>query len=215
MIQLNQVQFNYSTKLFSKQTTENGNLHFDMQLSKGENVAISGASGSGKSTLLNLIAGFIYPNSGEIILDGVNHSNSKPYQRPVSMLFQSNNLFNHLSIADNIGLGIKPNLKLSTDEQMALQTVAEQVGVSTMLSRKPAELSGGQQQRVALARCLLRDKPILLLDEPFSALDKALRMEMLALIMEVSNTKDLTLMLVTHQPDEVRSFVDREIVLAG
>ncbi len=187
------------------------NMHFDLTINQGEKVAIIGASGAGKSTLLNLIAGFLFADSGEIWLDGDNHSQSKPHQRPISILFQAHNLFNHLTLADNIGLGIQPNLKLSDEEKQQIISIAKQVGLSDMLAKKPEQLSGGQQQRVALARCLLRDKPILLLDEPFSALDKNLRQEMLALLAQLCEKKNLTLLIVTHQVEEIEQFVDRII----
>ncbi len=186
-------------------------MFFDLTIKQGEKVAIIGASGAGKSTLLNLIAGFLFADSGEIWLDGNNHSQSKPHQRPISILFQAHNLFNHLTVADNIGLGIKPNLKLSDSEKQQIIKIAEQVGLADMLNKKPEQLSGGQQQRVALARCLLRDKPILLLDEPFSALDKNLRQEMLALLAQLCKKKNLTLLIVTHQIEEIEQFVDRII----
>ncbi len=196
---------------FQFQSDKATNMHFDLTINQGEKVAVIGASGTGKSTLLNLIAGFLFADSGEIWLDGSNHSQSKPHQRPISMLFQDHNLFNHLTVADNIGLGIQPNLKLSNVEKQQIIDIAEQVGLSDMLNKKPEQLSGGQQQRVALARCLLRDKPILLLDEPFSALDKGLRQEMLALLAQLCDKKNLTLLIVTHQIEEIEQFVDRII----
>ncbi|KOE52857.1 thiamine ABC transporter ATP-binding protein, partial [Aggregatibacter actinomycetemcomitans serotype b str. SCC4092] len=162
-----------------------------------------------KSTLLNFIAGFVLPTRGEIWLNGENHTRSAPYERPVSMLFQENNLFPHLTVQQNLALGLKTSLKLTALEQQQLAQVADAVGLGAFLSRLPNSLSGGQKQRVALARCLLRDKPILLLDEPFSALDPELRMEMLNLIDELCRSKHLTLLLVTHQPSELAGKVDR------
>ncbi|MBN6062886.1 thiamine ABC transporter ATP-binding protein [Aggregatibacter actinomycetemcomitans] len=184
-------------------------MEFDLQVVAGERVAVVGSSGAGKSTLLNLIAGFVLPTRGEIWLNGENHTRSAPYERPVSMLFQENNLFPHLTVQQNLALGLKTSLKLTALEQQQLVQVADAVGLSAFLSRLPNSLSGGQKQRVALARCLLRDKPILLLDEPFSALDTELRMEMLNLIDELCRNKSLTLLLVTHQPSELAGKVDR------
>lgn len=186
-------------------------MHFDLHIQQGEKVAIIGASGSGKSTLLNLIAGFIFADTGQILLNRQEHTHSKPHQRPVSMLFQDNNLFNHLTITQNIGLGLQPRLNFSKQQLSQIQLVAQQVGLQDLLTRKPAELSGGQKQRVALARCLLRDKPILMLDEPFSALDKSLRLEMMGLLNELCEQKNLTLLLVTHQPEELAKLVTRTI----
>ena len=184
-------------------------MMFDLQVVEGERIAIVGPSGAGKSTLLNLIAGFVLPTRGEVWLNGENHTQSAPYERPVSMLFQENNLFPHLTVQQNLALGLKTSLKLTALEQDQIEQVADAVGLTAFLSRLPNSLSGGQKQRVALARCLLRDKPILLLDEPFSALDPELRMEMLNLIDELCHSKKLTLLLVTHQPSELTGKVDR------
>ena len=184
-------------------------MAFDLQVAAGERIAIIGPSGAGKSTLLNLIAGFVLPTQGNIWLNGENHTRSAPYERPVSMLFQENNLFPHLTVQQNLALGLKTSLKLTTLEQDQIEQVADAVGLTSFLSRLPNSLSGGQKQRVALARCLLRDKPILLLDEPFSALDPELRMDMLNLIDELCHSKNLTLLLVTHQPSELTGKVER------
>ena len=184
-------------------------MTFDLQVAAGERIAIIGPSGAGKSTLLNLIAGFVLPTQGNIWLNGKNHTRSAPYERPVSMLFQENNLFPHLTVQQNLVLGLKTSLKLTALEQDQIEQVADAVGLTSFLSRLPNSLSGGQKQRVALARCLLRDKPILLLDEPFSALDPELRMDMLNLIDELCHSKNLTLLLVTHQPSELTGKVDR------
>ena len=184
-------------------------MTFDLQVAEGERIAIIGPSGAGKSTLLNLIAGFVLPTQGNIWLNGENHTRSAPYERPVSMLFQENNLFPHLTVQQNLALGLKTNLKLTALEQDQIEQVADAVGLTSFLSRLPNSLSGGQKQRVALARCLLRDKPILLLDEPFSALDPELRMDMLNLIDSLCHSKNLTLLLVTHQPSELTGKVDR------
>ena len=184
-------------------------MTFDLQVETGERIAIVGPSGAGKSTLLNLIAGFVLPTQGNIWLNGENHTRSAPYERPVSMLFQENNLFPHLTVQQNLALGLKTSLKLTALEQDQIERVADAVGLTSFLSRLPNSLSGGQKQRVALARCLLRDKPILLLDEPFSALDPELRMDMLNLIDELCHSKNLTLLLITHQPSELTGKVNR------
>lgn len=199
MIHLNNVQFSYNNTAA---------LAFDLHLESGSKTALIGASGSGKSTLLNLIAGFIYPNQGSIVLNDTEHTHSSPHQRPVSMLFQENNLFTHLSVWQNIGLGILPNLKLSTEQKQQLHNIADKMGLASQLHKFPEQLSGGQRQRVALARCLLRNQPILLLDEPFSALDQDLRHEMLALINQLTEEKQLTVLMVTHQPEELIEHVD-------
>lgn len=186
---------------------------FNLRVNAGERVAIIGESGAGKSTLLNLIAGFEFPHQGEIWLNDKNHTRSAPYERPVSMLFQENNLFPHLTVQQNLALGLKPSLKLTALEREKIEQVACSVGLGDYLQRLPNSLSGGQKQRVALARCLLRDKPILLLDEPFSALDQKLRVEMLALIDKLCDEKHLTLLLVTHQPSELVGTIDRVLLV--
>ena len=199
MIKLDKVAFHY------KQMP----MYFDLHINVGERVAVVGASGAGKSTLLNLIAGFEYADSGEIWLNDKNHSKNPPHLRPVSMLFQENNLFMHLTVQQNIALGLQPNLKLNPQQNEQVKQVADAVGLGEFLTRLPTQLSGGQKQRVALARCLLRDQPILLLDEPFSALDPSLRQEMLQLLQQLCVQKNLTVLLVTHQPDELQGYVDR------
>lgn len=203
MIKLNQLQFQYKEM----------QMHFDLHVQAQEKIAIIGASGAGKSTLLNLIAGFERADSGEIWLNGENHTKTEPHLRPVSMLFQDNNLFPHLTVEQNISLGINPSLKLNTDEKIRVQQATSAVGLKAFLSRKPTELSGGQKQRIAIARCLLRDKPILLLDEPFSALDPELRLEMLNLIDGLCEEKRLTLLIVTHQPTELKGRMSRVITV--
>ncbi len=122
----------------------------------GEHIAVLGPSGAGKSTLLNLIAGFLTPASGTLMIEGVTHTTTPPSQRPVSMLFQENNLFTHLTVRQNIGLGLNPGLKLNHNQQEKLATIAATMGLETLLDRLPDQLSGGQRQRVALARCPAR-----------------------------------------------------------
>lgn len=186
-------------------------MYFDFAIPAGEKVAITGASGAGKSTLLNLLAGFERATSGEIWLNGEDFTLTQPYQRPISMLFQENNLFSHLTVSQNILLGLRATLKPSPQEKLAVQQVAQQVGLEQYLNCLPTALSGGQKQRVAIARSLLRERPILLLDEPFSALDPLLRQEMLDLIDRLCSSKNLTLLMVTHHLPEVIQRIDRVI----
>ncbi|MEA9392833.1 thiamine ABC transporter ATP-binding protein ThiQ [Acerihabitans sp. TG2] len=188
-------------------------MRFELSVAAGEKVAILGPSGAGKSTLLSLIAGFLPLHSGSIYLNGVDHSATPPARRPVSMLFQENNLFAHLTVEQNIGLGLHPNLKLTPDQRAALRRVTEQVGVVEYLTRLPSQLSGGQRQRVALARCLVRRQPILLLDEPFSALDPALRNDMLQQVAEVCDQRQLTLLMVSHNLDDAARIAPRTLLV--
>ena len=189
-------------------------MRFTTSIAQGEKVAILGPSGAGKSTLLNLIAGFLSPDSGTLMLEGRVHTYTPPSQRPVSMLFQENNLFSHLTVRQNIALGMSPRLKLNAEQQRKLAVIAGQMGIETMLDRLPGELSGGQRQRAALARCLVREQPILLLDEPFSALDPALRQEMLQLVDDVCQRQQLTLLMVSHSVEDAARIAPRAMVVA-
>lgn len=189
-------------------------MRFTLSVTRGEQVAVLGPSGAGKSTLLNLIAGFLTPASGTMMIEGEDHTATPPSRRPVSMLFQENNLFSHLNVQQNIGLGLNPGLKLNASQREKLQHIAQQMGLDNLLDRLPGELSGGQRQRVALARCLVREQPVLLLDEPFSALDPALRQEMLSLVAEVCRDKQLTMLMVSHSVEDAARIAPRSIVVA-
>ncbi|MGC6388304.1 thiamine ABC transporter ATP-binding protein ThiQ [Ewingella sp. S1.OA.A_B6] len=188
-------------------------MRFDLAIDAGERVAILGPSGAGKSTLLSLVAGFLTPVSGQIWLNNADHSATPPAKRPVSMLFQENNLFSHLTVRQNMGLGLHPGLKLSPQQKRELEDIAQQVGLTDCLDRLPSQLSGGQRQRVALSRCLLRSQPILLLDEPFSALDPALRSEMLSLLDKVCEQRNLTLLMVSHNLDDAVRIAPRTLLI--
>lgn len=189
-------------------------MRFTLSVARGEQVAVLGPSGAGKSTLLNLIAGFLTPASGTLMIEGDDHTATPPSRRPVSMLFQENNLFSHLNVQQNIGLGLDPGLKLSALQREKLMHIARQMGIDNLMRRLPGELSGGQRQRVALARCLVRDQPVLLLDEPFSALDPALRQEMLALVSDVCHNRQLTLLMVSHSVEDAARIAPRSVVVA-
>ncbi len=189
-------------------------MRFTLSVRQGELIAVLGPSGAGKSTLLNLVAGFLQPANGRITIAGQDHTHTPPSQRPVSMLFQENNLFTHLSVRQNIGLGMHPGLRLNAGQQQKLSNIATQMGIGDLLERLPGELSGGQRQRVALARCLVREQPILLLDEPFSALDPALRQEMLLLVNEVCERQNLTMLMVSHSVEDAVKIARRSVVIA-
>ena len=179
-------------------------FEFNLTAHAGEVHAILGKSGSGKSTLLNLIGGFVTPLNGTIKWKEKSISSLKPEQRPVTTLFQSHNLFDHLNVRDNVALGISPNLKLDTPGWHNVDQVFESVGLSGRERSYPADLSGGEQQRVGLARCLLRKRPILLLDEPYGALDETTRSQMLSLTQQVISSNDLCVVMVTHNEDDAK-----------
>ena len=189
---------------------------YDLQIPLGQVVAIMGASGSGKSTLLNLLAGFIQPqtDAAQILLGDQRVDQLDPAQRPVTSLFQEHNLFAHMSVFNNLALGIRPSLRLTADEIDQVEIALDQVGLKGLGSRLPKQLSGGQRQRVALGRALVRRKPLFLLDEPFSALDPALRQEMAALVKGLSQQHQLTVLLVTHEPKDALELAETVVFIA-
>jgi len=189
-------------------------MRFSLSVRQGEMIAVLGPSGAGKSTLLNLIAGFLQPASGTLTIENRDHTHTPPARRPVSMLFQENNLFTHLTVRQNIALGMNPGMKLNDAQRAKLDTIAVQMGLTDLLDRLPGALSGGQRQRVALARCLVREQPVLLLDEPFSALDPALRQEMLALVKDVCERQQLTMLMVSHSIEDAARIAPRSVVIA-
>ncbi len=178
-------------------------LTADMTIAPDRTTAIIGPSGGGKSTLLLALAGFV-GHRGKLCWQGRDITALPPARRPVSMLFQEHNLFDHLSIAKNVGLGLRPDLKLSAKDNAAVAAALARVGLAGKGSALPRALSGGQRQRAALARTLLRKKPLLLLDEPFAALGPALRCEMLLLVEAIRAEQHATLLLVTHSPEDAR-----------
>lgn len=177
-------------------------------------VGVIGPSGGGKSTLLLAIAGFLPLQSGRILWHGRDLAPLAPGQRPLTMLFQEENLFPHLTLAQNLGLGLDPGLKLSPLQRELIETTLTRVGLNGMGARKPGTLSGGQQARAALARALLRARPLLLLDEPFSALGPALKSEMLDLVQQTASEIGATVLMVTHVPADARRIADQTILVA-
>lgn len=165
---------------------------YTISVEAGEIVAIVGQSGSGKSTLLDLIAGFLTPLSGHIMIDHRALETLPVEARPVTILFQQHNLFEHLSVEKNILLGRK-DAKVKE-----VEAILKEVGLEGFAKRKALALSGGQQQRVALARALLRQQPILLLDEPFTGLDSDTKEQMLTLVKEITQKHQLHTIMITH-----------------
>ncbi|MCJ8056360.1 thiamine ABC transporter ATP-binding protein [Shinella curvata] len=188
-------------------------LAFDCAIPAGAAGAVAGPSGAGKSTLFNVIAGFQKPTSGSVTLLGEDMAGRDPAERPVSIIFQDNNLFAHLTIADNVALGIHPGLKLDVAQRQSVFAALSRVGLGGYERRLPGSLSGGERQRVALARALVRRRPILLLDEPFAALDPAMRADMARLLSELRAETKSTMLFITHQPDDIRRLAEQVMFL--
>ncbi|MFT0891667.1 ABC transporter ATP-binding protein [Pseudochelatococcus sp. G4_1912] len=194
--------------------TRMGLADIDLTVEDGELLTIIGASGSGKSTLLKLLAGFIVPDSGRILVNDIDISHLKPEARNLGIVFQNYALFPHMSAVQNVayplkmrGIGSIERLKLARD-------ALARVGLGSLTERRPATLSGGQQQRVALARALVFSPNALLLDEPLSALDAALRVEMRDEIFKVQRAAGIATLHVTHDQEEALSLGDRVAVIA-
>jgi thiamine transport system ATP-binding protein len=188
-------------------------LTANFKVSEGSRIAIIGPSGGGKSTLLHGISGFLTPTTGQVLWKG-EPMPDHPGDRPLSILFQDYNLFPHLCVADNIALGINPNMRLSKEQILLVNTALDQVGLSEKAAAFPRDLSGGQQGRVGLARILLRKRPLILLDEPFSALGPALKDEMLEVLSQILDMTGATALMVTHDTDDAIRFGNQAILVA-
>lgn len=182
---------------------------YTLNVKPKEVVAILGQSGSGKSTLLDIIAGFVEPSSGSIMLDEKELLGLRVEKRPVSILFQAHNLFEHLTVQKNILLGVGKVLKDSIGEVEKVQAILKEVGLETFEHTLASKLSGGQQQRVALARVLMRREAILLLDEPFTGLDEKTRVEMLDLVKKITVKHSLHTIMVTHEIEDCERIANK------
>lgn len=189
-------------------------LSADWQAEPGARLALIGPSGAGKSTLLAVLAGFVPPASGRVLWQGADITGVPPGKRPMSILFQDQNLFPHLTLTQNLALGLAPRIRLSRVDPARIEGALARVGLAGMGERRPGTLSGGQASRAALARTLLRARPILLLDEPFAALGPALKAEMRALLAEVATETGALTLLVTHHPAEARAFAPCTVLVA-
>lgn len=186
---------------------------FNLAIATGAITAVIGPSGAGKSTLLNLVAGFEQLESGRIVIGGDDVTREDPATRPISMVFQENNLFSHLDVETNVALGIRPSLSFTVQDRSSVSTALNRVGLDGFEKRMPGTLSGGERSRVAIARALVRRKSILLLDEPFAALGPRLRGDMLELVRALQQELEMTVLLVTHQPEDAVSLADNIVFL--
>jgi spermidine/putrescine ABC transporter ATP-binding subunit len=185
-----------------------------LAIGPGEFMTLLGPSGCGKTTLLKLAAGFLAPDSGTVVIDGRCVNNVPTYQREIGMMFQNYALFPHMSVAENIAYGLKTRHVPRHEIRQRVAEALALVKLTGMGDRKPRQLSGGQQQRVALARALVINPTVLLLDEPFSALDKNLRASMQIELREIQRKLGLTTIFVTHDQSEALSLSDRMAVMS-
>lgn len=205
MLRLAEVTFAYAGEV----------MRYDLEVARGEICAVLGPSGAGKSTLLDLAAGFLRPSAGRVWADGRDVTSWAPSLRPMTSLFQQDNLFAHLDVAANVGLGIDPGLRLRLADRTRVAEALARLGLAGLERRLPEALSGGERQRVALARCLVRDRPILLLDEPFAALGPAMRRDLLDLVRALRDERGLTVVMVSHQPEDARRIADTTAFVAA
>lgn len=202
MLHIHALTYTYQTP-DTKQT-----YRFNLEMQAGQVTAILGESGSGKSTMLDILSGFLQAESGSVILNNIELLPLAIEKRPITILFQKHNLFEHLNVEKNILLGIHDRAKANSQEKQQCSQILTQMGLAGFGRKMVTELSGGQQQRVALARALLRKKPILLLDEPFTGLDRETRLEMLALVQRITRENSLHTLMVTHETEDCELIAD-------
>jgi len=186
---------------------------FNLGIEKGEFVSLLGPSGCGKTTVLRMVAGFEAPSMGRIVIGGKDVVNLRPNQRNIGMVFQAYALFPNLTVADNIGFGLKVAGKPRTERAARVQEMLKLIGLPDLGDRYPFQLSGGQQQRVALARALAPSPQVLLLDEPLSALDAKVRVSLRNEIRAIQKKLGITTIFVTHDQEEALSMSDRIVVM--
>ncbi len=189
----------------------------DLDIIRGSFVALLGPSGSGKTTLLRIIAGLDSPDAGTLFIDGKNATNLRPGARKAGFVFQGYALFNHMTVFDNVAFGLRVKPRARRPSESEIRTKVENLLVMMQLDglgpRLPSQLSGGQQQRVALARALAVEPLILLLDEPFGALDQDVRQSLREELRKLHNRLGLTTVFVSHDQDEAHALADRVVVL--
>lgn len=184
-----------------------------LALAAGEFFALLGPSGCGKTTLLRMLAGFERPDSGRILIDGQDMAAVPPYARPTNMMFQSYALFPHMTVADNVGFGLRQDKRPRAEIDRRVAAMLDLVKLGPLARRKPGQLSGGEKQRVALARALIKEPKLLLLDEPLTALDRKLREETRFELVRIQQRVGITFLLVTHDQEEAMSMASRIAVM--
>ena len=211
-LKLNSVMLQIN-KLFKRFNTTTACNFIDLTVNEGEFFFILGPSGCGKSTLLKIIAGLIKQDAGTIEFNGTQYNDIPAYERPFNMVFQNYSLFPHLSVFDNVGFSLKMKNIHRDEIKIRVNETLKLFQISDLSNKKPENLSGGQQQRVALARAIINHPKILLLDEPLSALDEKLRLEMQETLKELKSKINTTFIYVTHNQDEALSMGDRIAIM--
>ncbi|WP_135828449.1 ABC transporter ATP-binding protein [Halorussus halobius] len=204
------LQIENLTKEFPSVVAVDG-VSFDVD--DGEFVTVLGPSGSGKSTILRMIAGFEDPTDGAVVLGGEDVTDAPPFQRDVNMMFQDLALFPHLSVAENVGYGLKQSGVPADERERRVEEMLEVVRLSGYGERSPDELSGGEQQRVALARAIVNEPELVLFDEPLGSLDRKLRQHMQFELQRIQQETGITSLYVTHDQEVAMSISDRLILL--
>ena len=199
MLKVKQLKYKFDKTIFE----------FNFDVTDNNIVGVIGKSGSGKSTLFNLLAGFLKPNNGSIFLNENNITYLKPPERNISILFQDHNNFDHLTIFENIILGIDPDMKQNQNNFKIVKNIMKKVSLNIDLNKKVSDLSGGEQQRVSIARSLLRKKSLFLLDEPFNSLDPGLRKTLYEDVKKMSLNNRLITLISSHLIDELKNVTDK------
>jgi putrescine transport system ATP-binding protein len=186
-----------------------------LEIAAGEFFALLGPSGCGKTTLLRMLAGFERPDAGRILIDGEDMAEVPPYRRPVNMMFQSYALFPHMTVAENVGFGLRQDGLAKAERAARVAAMLDLVKLAPLAQRKPQQLSGGERQRVALARALAQEPKLVLLDEPLAALDRKLREETRFELVRIQQRIGITFLMVTHDQEEAMSMASRIAVMAA
>jgi putative spermidine/putrescine transport system ATP-binding protein len=187
--------------------------HINLKVKKGELVTLLGPSGCGKTTILRTIGGFLECTEGSILIDGMNVEHLPPEKRPTAMVFQSYNLWPHMTVFENMAFGLKLRKVPKAERHQRVMDMLELVKMPGMEKKYPGQMSGGQQQRIAIARSLLLKPDVLLLDEPFSALDAKIRSQMREELRKIQLDLNITVVFVTHDQEEAMALSDRIVVM--